>query len=348
MIENFPRCIKISATKLNMITFAIALSGTACSKSVSQWSDLPPEMSIDSFPKTEFVATLENPIAKLKNSIYAPALLFCWDKVESKLNSQVISSNQNSVDFNLLNSSKSYQKSLFEAEYTADVKLEDGTILAHAFFNKTLPFAIKFEDMPKGLNFSGKKVDAFGMNYYDADLAKMAEVKFYKNDDNFILKLSPKDEKHEIILVKGLPEPKTLSEALKTATDLIAVGAAERKTERNAWKYEINDIDRFAVPKIKFNIVSGFPKLSGQHFKTRNGEDYFIDEITQRTALVLNESGAVVESEATVSTDSVETPAVKIFPKNLFLDKPFLIIIKRTNQPNPYFVMFVRNTELLK
>lgn len=34
-------------------------------------------------------------------------------------------------------------------------------------------------------------------------------------------------------------------------------------------------------------------------------------------------------------------------PKKMFFDKPFLLLMQRKNAPNPYFVMWVANTELM-
>jgi hypothetical protein len=37
----------------------------------------------------------------------------------------------------------------------------------------------------------------------------------------------------------------------------------------------------------------------------------------------------------------------KMHPKNMVFDKPFFIIIKRLDKPNPYFMMKVENAKLL-
>ena len=69
----------------------------------------------------------------------------------------------------------------------------------------------------------------------------------------------------------------------------------------------------------------------------------------QRTAFVLNEKGAEVESETIMAvTDSTSAVMERPQPKNLIFDKPFLILLKRTDSKNPYFAMFVANNELME
>lgn len=68
----------------------------------------------------------------------------------------------------------------------------------------------------------------------------------------------------------------------------------------------------------------------------------------QRNAFVLNKSGAVVESYAVAAADSAHSvPPDPPRPKRLVFDRPFYIILKRTDTPNPYFVVRVANAELL-
>jgi hypothetical protein len=55
----------------------------------------------------------------------------------------------------------------------------------------------------------------------------------------------------------------------------------------------------------------------------------------------------VVESKAIVVTDSVSVEPIITHPKKMIFDKQFLIIIKRIDKTNPYFVMKVENTELM-
>jgi hypothetical protein len=303
--------------------------------------------SLDSLKQTDFVSTLENPISENKNVIYAPAFLFAWDKIKEELKSPIIVGSTNSLDFNLLNKSISHQSSLENNEYTATAEIVDGAIIAKAFFNKTNPFETKLQVLDDPINFDKTKVSAFGMYYYNENVIKFTQVLYYKDDNNFILKLEPKDKQHEIILVKGLDKYQTLKDAINLTNGLLVQGKKEQTDNKLIWKYQIAPEDIFAIPAIKFNIATNYKNVEGQNFLTSDRKKHTVEIAYQRTGFILNENGAVVESEAMVAVDSVGLEPIITHPKKMIFDKPFLIIIKRVDKKNPYFVMKVANTELL-
>lgn len=297
--------------------------------------------------QTDFVITLENPISENKNIIYAPAFLYAWDKIKEDLKSPIIIDNSFSTDFYLLNKSISHRNSLHQNEYSVSSQIIDNTIIAKAIFNKTLPFERKLQVLVKPINFDKTQVAAFGMYYYDIDVINFTTILYYKDDNNFILKLAPKDKEHEIILVKGLNRYQTLKDAIKLTNKLIAKGKKEATDRRLLWKYEIVPKDKFAIPAIKFNIETNYRYLEGQSFSTGDNKKHSIELAYQRTGFILDENGAVVESEVVAVVDSAGVDPVIRHPKKMIFDKPFLIIVKRVDNINPYFVMKVANAELL-
>ena len=334
-----------------ILFWTVFLSLTSCQfgnkKSEPVWSDLPEVTSLDNLKQTDFVTTLENPISENKNVIYAPAFLFVWDKIKEELKSPIIVDTTNSVDFNLLNKSISHQSSLTDNEYSATAEIIDGAIIAKAFFNKTLPFETKLQVLDDPINFDTTKVSAFGMYYYNEDAIKFAQILYYKDDNNFTLKLVPKDKQHEIILVKGLDKYQTLKDAIKLTNDLIAQGKQEQTDNKLLWKYQIEHEDIFAIPTIKFNIAANYKNIERQVFLTGDNKKHSVEVAYQRTGFIFNENGAVVESEAVAAVDSASAEPIITHPKKMIFDRPFLIIIKRTDKTNPYFVMKVANAELL-
>jgi hypothetical protein len=302
---------------------------------------------LDNLKQTDFVITLENPISENKNIIYAPAFLYAWDKIKEELKFPIIADNTNSLDFNLLNKSISHQSSLTDKEYSATAEIVDGAIIARAFFNKTLPFETKLQVLEKPIHFDTTRVSAFGMYYYDEEAIKFTQILYYKDDNNFILKLTPKDKQHEIILVNGVDKFQTLKDAIKLTNNLIAEGKQEQTNSKLSWKYQIVHEDIFAIPTIKFNIATHYQNLEGQTFSTSDNKKHSFQEAFQRTGFIFNENGAVVESEAITTTDSASAEPIVTHPKKMVFDRPFLIIIKRLDKTNPYFVMKVANAELL-
>ena len=140
-----------------------------------------------------------------------------------------------------------------------------------------------------------------------------------------------------------------LKNAIKLTNDLIAEGKKEQTNTKLSWKYQIIQDDIFAIPAIKFNIETRYNNLEGQSFFAKDSEKYSFEEAYQRTGFILNENGAVVESEAVAvaAVDTGSTAPIITHPKKMIFDKPFLIIIKRADKVNPYFVMKVANAELL-
>jgi len=117
------------------------------------------------------------------------------------------------------------------------------------------------------------------------------------------------------------------------------------KTENNYWKYSIEDEDILSIPVINFNLEKNYESLEGNQLRSKDSK-YHIETAYQRIALILDEKGAKVESEAefAVATEEIEELPT---PKRLILDRPFLLVFKRTDTDNPYLVAWMNNNELM-
>ncbi|MCL1867723.1 MAG: hypothetical protein FWF72_02075 [Paludibacter sp.] len=104
----------------------------------------------------------------------------------------------------MLNNSKSFINTLKSNEYSVTGIIDGYAITAKAEFKKSLVFEVELNSYKKELIFNGQSVASFGVsghNYYkQLDIVKII---YYKNDNNFIIKLLPKDKNHEIILFKN-------------------------------------------------------------------------------------------------------------------------------------------------
>jgi hypothetical protein len=326
---------------LQLLLF-ICIITTACKQQKTK--NMAEVVNLLTLKQTDFAPTLENTIPSDKNLIYAPSLLFAWDRVKKMFNVPLTVSSMGTTDIRLLNQSLSYKNSLTEDEYEAKASLSGGVIVAEAFFNKALPFSKTLQPVNNGILFSNVQVKAFGMSTPDFGTTEFTRVLFYKDDDNFILQITPKDTTSQIILVKGLKQVETFADAMQQVGVLTAQGETESSDNKTAWRYKFYDDDSFAVPAIKFNIETNYKTLEGQAIIV-GGDKQTIQTAYQRTAFSLDENGAVVESTAASAADSIAAPE---HPKKMIFDKPFFIIIKHTNQVNPYFVMKVANAELMK
>ena len=296
---------------------------------------------------TDFITTLENPVLEKRNVIYTPVFHYAWNKIEENLKSEILVNKINSRDFRILLLSKSHLNALGDTEYVVKTEMNDKEITAKAFFNKTLPFQTKLQSLEELILFGKSKVSAFGMHFFDSNFFKIIQILYYKDENSFILKLSPKDKQNEIILVKGLHNYKTLSDALKLTSKLVQKGKTESLSPKNRWKYEIGEEDIIAIPVVKFDLEANYKSLEGQNFLTKDKKFHFIKEAYQQTRFCLNEKGAVVKIVAIADVDSAGEPPSEKPSKKMIFDKKFLIIIKKTDKTNPYFMMQVSNTELL-
>ena len=93
-------------------------------------------------------------------------------------------------------------------------------------------------------------------------------------------------------------------------------------------------------------MEKNFGQLEGKSFVCAN-VPYNITTAYQRTAFILDESGAEVESEV-VFEAATEAAEEIIKPKRLVFDGPFLVLLKRTDAQHPYFTAWMADTTLLK
>lgn len=304
--------------------------------------------NLSAYHKTQFISTLDCKISNDKNSIYCATLLFAWDEIRKQINSPLIISDEYS-DLKMLNNSTSYKNVLKSNEYKVSGVVEGDLIKARAEFNKSLPFKLKLQSFKNNLTFDRQKVSSFGVNNNDSyEQLNIVKIIYYKNDNNFIIKLLPKDKEHEIILFKTDESYNSISDMSNEIERLTEIGKNEMKNEKTDWKYYYNEEDIVVIPKFNFNIETNYTSLEGNNFKSY--KQYFqIVRAWQRTAFILDESGAEIESEAEI----VAAPAAMVeehdkpTPKKMIFDKPFLILLKRTDAKYPYFGLWTTNSELM-
>jgi hypothetical protein len=312
-----------------------------------EWSDLPAVMSLDKKPQSRFLPTPENAIPAGKNAIYAPALLFAWDKIKQMIKSPVETNPTLSTDFLLLNNSRGFEKSLDSTEYSANVSIENGIIKANVLFNKTLPFTTVMHRWTEPIRFGDSSIAVFGVDYADQEVSEQLSILYFKNEDQFILRIQPKDSTSEIILCKGINNHSSLGKLQQEADSLIRIGQEESGMASNSSLYSINKDDRIGIPVIRFNLATRYDSLLEQAF-IAGTKSFTIKEAYQRTALILEEHGAVAESEALMAADSAGATVPELIkPKTLLFNKPFFLMIRKKNSTAPYFMMWLENAELL-
>jgi hypothetical protein len=297
------------------------------------------------YKTTAFLTTIEHEIPTNKNAIYSASFLFAWQKVK-KLVDVPYDANDNSTDLSKLNNSDAHIGTLRTSEYTATVEVNGGLITARAEFSKSLPFDLPLESYSNKLVFDNTKVASFGLYGSDKMRSEIVTILYYKDDNNFIIKLSPSDKKHEIILFKSEDTYLSMIELNKAIAEFTKTGNKEKDNIKLAWKYKLADEDIVVIPKFNFNVETNYMTLEGLKIKTHR-DSFQIHTAWQRTAFILDELGAVIESQAEVVLAVDADTEAKPKPKKLVFDKPFLIFLKRVDAENPYFGIWNANAALM-
>ncbi len=188
--------------------------------------------TLSEFKNTQFIPTLENKISNDKNSVYCATFLLAWNEIRKQINPPLTISDQY-FDLKLLDQSTFFENVLKGIEYNVTGEVKDGLISARAEFNKSLHFEPKLQSFNNQLSFDRQKVASFGVNGYDNyEQLKIVQIVYYKNDNNFIIKLLPKDKEHEIILFKTGQKFNSIADMTKEIEQLSKIGKAEKENEK--------------------------------------------------------------------------------------------------------------------
>ena len=311
-------------------------------KNQPKFSDLK---SSSYFQQTEIVPTLEHEIIKDKNCMYSASLLYAWDEIKKTIGSPIIV-DPSLKDLQLFNNTRSHVNTLKSNEFKTWIELNGKRIVARAEFFKSLQFDVKMINLVNRLEFNHTKVSSFGMEKFDKEIVKLINILYYQDDDHFVIKLIPKDDEHEILLFKTALSPNSISDLVKEMNSMID-SSKKDLAEENLWRYEFKDGDKLVIPKFNFNIDHHFKNLENKEFSAK-GIHYEIEIANQKIAFLLDENGAVIKSESYISVKSA-MPIIPInpHPKNFIFNKPFLLMLKRIDEKNPYFAIWVANAELM-
>jgi hypothetical protein len=311
----------------------------------------PPVSHLKDYRETVFLPTMEHTLPKGKNAVYCASLLLAWDEIRQLLPQPVkIDSSHRSLT--LFNRSSSFKEVLKEGEYKTNVAVNGILVEARAELNKTLAFQCELEELTNQLTFSGQKVAAFGqfgMEYCDGE---GIEILHYENNEDFIIQIATTDPMHKIILCMTPLAHATIADALHLMYKRISQGKKERKIEKRRWRYSLLDIDKVVIPTFRFNIENNYDELEERDFFAGQ-EPFRLVKAYQRTAFMLNKDGAELESYAEAEAAAAAAPedeeVEKETPKakHLVFDKPFYIMLQRTDSGNPYLAIRVENTELM-
>ncbi|MFH0999947.1 MAG: hypothetical protein V1783_03810, partial [Bacteroidota bacterium] len=155
-----------------------------------------------------------------------------------------------------------------------------------------------------------------------------------ESDDKFIISLVLKDNNDQMILAKGYPR----NFLQKLINEINEYGKKELST--------IKSSDVFSVPSISLSHFREYNELIYKSLLNKRFESYQIQKMFENIKFDMDEKGARVENEAViVLAKSIQFDDEK--PRKFIMDKPYWIIMKRKDSPNPYFILGINNTNLM-
>jgi hypothetical protein len=215
-------------------------------------------------------------------------------------------------------------------------------IVAYAYLFKNLEFAPPFERLEEPLWFGDGYVACFGIGEkykpgHDS-LFPQVGILDYRDSDDFVIELHTKSKGDRVLLAKIRPGD-TLAATIEAVRDRI--DGCEPIEPRAG--------DVLKVPKLNFDVTRSFDELQGLDLTVSNpriAKDLSILSAVQNVRFQMDEKGVRLRSESHIafgcSATHEPTPThVMIF------DKPFLILLQRTDAKAPYFALWVDNLELL-
>lgn len=229
----------------------------------------------------------------------------------------------------------------FPSKSIADLKLDLGEmdIISYAYFLKEIEYQNAFTK--QDISFDGNRVLGF---YASSKSLANVYILDYTNDDKFLLGIKLKDNQDQIFLGKGYPMDKP-DEIVK----LLRAKAPAQADPELSLGNPMNKKDVFKAPMLHLDYSRSYDEMIGQRVLNSKLRGYIISIMQEIVKFDMDEKGARVENEAVIGMVTSAGPGSDPYkPKLLILDKPYWVMMKRFDSNNPYFILGVNNTTLMK
>ena len=352
-----------------IVILIVLFIGRDCRKEYS----VPNISAIDSdtLQSTTIVPTLDSPMPSNTNVIWCSSFQYGWNELKNEvikedvivggaeqLTNQLNNAKQSLSDSDrdscyakagvvsegVLNTIQTEMKRLFPDESPPQFgPVLSDSIVAYAFLAANVKFTIPYFENRARLAFidsNGNRanVSSFGIrekdDYAYFKLREQVGVLFGGlGCKEYAIDLCKSSQSCQIIVALIKPE-ETLDLTMKSL---------EKKISENAQKgedfHKFGPNDVLLVPNILFKITHHFRELEGKTIQNKGFKGYPISEATQVIQFKLDRSGAELKSESKI--------LILPIPMHYVFDKPFLVYMKTRGAKQPFFVMWVDNTELL-
>jgi len=340
----------------------------------------PPTNSIEvrseDLRQTVVVPTLDTPIPENHSAIWCSSFVLAWNRLKTDVAKGEIQLKNAEAIADRLNRAEQSEKDLDARDFYAaagfandgiferiqremrerfpelpapEFDIPTGGGVAYGFLRAQVKFDIPFFDNNEKFEFieaNGKRVGvkSFGIRNKDASsyqqLRDQVEILYpprsfemrKKEIDEFIVDPCKYSKPYQIILA-SIARKGTLAEAVADVYKKITLERANARA--------LAHNDTLLIPSMHWRIDHHFRELEGadKQFLNPALAGSSLQVARQTIQFGLDRSGAELASEASIIWKSL--------PDDFHFTRPFLIIMKKRDAKEPFFVMWVDNTELL-
>lgn len=210
------------------------------------------------------------------------------------------------------------------------MNLNPEDIISYAYLLKQVEYLTPFKE--KNVSFEKEHVKGFYAN--DHRQRDNLTILKYWDDDRFIIGLKLKDDGDELFLAKGFD----VNKPEKVVNEINESNSAHLPL--------IGHGDMFEMPNLHLQHQRDYVELIHKHLANKGFENYFLAQMFENIKFDMDHRGARVENEAVIVGPMAAPQMPKI--RKFILDKPFWVVMKRKDSQHPYFLLGVKNTELME
>jgi hypothetical protein len=330
--------------------------------------------SSDLLKETVVLPTLDTPIPENKSAVWCISLQLAWNRLKEDVVKEPIKLSNSQTLADWLNQGGTSEMDVpADASFAMAGAVDDGIIekiesgLAKKFPDHTVPplagvpggyiafgyvktdvrYADQFFNNPEWLSFRqddghSVRVRSFGL----PDLGTASKPSpvwgecrdqvrvLFREGRWFAVDLSHQSAPNQVLLAK-LPRGDTLAAMLAKLNGKIA------QSQPKALPISAT----LLVPNLNWRIEHDYRDLKDNTFLNARMQGRKLITVSQFVDFKMDRFGAAVESGAILGSDNGHEPDLD--PDRYHFDQPFLIVLKKRDANNPFFVMWVDNAELL-
>jgi hypothetical protein len=328
--------------------------------------------SSDELRHTTVVATLDTPIPDGQSAVWCSSFQLAWNRLKVDIAKGPVRIRNAEAAATRLNQAEQSESDLDTHDFYATAGFVSDEVVgriqaemrqkfpkvppphieaaagavAYGYVNVHAKFAVPFFENEEPLAFAEPNnlaVKSFGIRQKDSNayrtMREQVDV-LYRSEEKqrpeFIVDPCKYSEPYQIMFAAIARRP-TLAEAVADVDEKVATVSSSKSSHAVGYR------DTLLIPSMNWRISHHFKELEGEdkEFENPSMKGLYLDKALETIQFRLDRSGAELESESQIGVKSAGE-------SHFHFDRPFLIILRKRNAKQPFFVMWVANSELLE